>query len=52
ATIEQVYPLSFPPAFCFVTLSLCALASSGIGAEALATEGAASHRTQEAESTD
>ncbi|KAJ1149365.1 hypothetical protein NDU88_002175 [Pleurodeles waltl] len=33
-------------------LSLCALASSGEGAEALATEGAASHRILEAESTD
>ncbi|KAJ1206804.1 hypothetical protein NDU88_002201 [Pleurodeles waltl] len=41
----------FPP-FYFVILSLCALASSGGDAEAPATEGAASHRAHEAESTD
>ncbi|KAJ1108861.1 hypothetical protein NDU88_006231 [Pleurodeles waltl] len=52
AAIDQVYPLSLPSPFCFVTLSLWALASSGRRAEALAMEGAASHRAQEAESTD
>ncbi|KAJ1186985.1 hypothetical protein NDU88_003764 [Pleurodeles waltl] len=57
-TVVLLLPLAkcilclFPPAFCFVTLSLCALASSGGGAEAPVTEGAASHRAQEAESTD
>ncbi|KAJ1173905.1 hypothetical protein NDU88_005729 [Pleurodeles waltl] len=51
AAIDPVYPLSLSP-FLFCHLSLCALASSGGGAEALATEGAASHRTHEAESTD
>ncbi|KAJ1197536.1 hypothetical protein NDU88_001393 [Pleurodeles waltl] len=52
AAIDQVYPLSLPPRFCFVILSLCALASSGGGAEAPVTEGPASHRTREAESID